>query len=258
MTLRVTVCEFHDDPIALNQDWLELAAHVKAEASDLVLLPEMPFYPWFARTRPFVPGVWQAVLDAHGDWHKRLNELAPATIIGTRPVEADSRRLNEGFVFDSNAGYRPAHRKYYLPDEDGYWEASWYQRGDGTFVPIDTGGLKVGFLICTELWFMERARAYGRAGAHLILNPRATGRATVDKWLLAGRSAAIVSGAFALSSNRVNQVGDTPEFGGQGWVIGPEGEVLGSTSQERPFVTVDIDIAQAELAKTTYPRYVLE
>jgi len=29
------------------------------------------------------------------------------------------RRLNQGFVWDQIAGYRAAHLKYYLPNEDG-------------------------------------------------------------------------------------------------------------------------------------------
>lgn len=45
-------------------------------------------------------------------------------------------------------------------------------------------------------------------------------------------------------------------LGGQGWIIGPDGEVLGMTSSEQPFVTVDIDLSLADRAKDTYPRYV--
>jgi len=50
---------------------------------------------------------------------------------------------------------------------------------------------------------MERARAYGKVGVHLIVNPRATERSTLDKWLTGGRAAAVIAGAFCLSSNRV-------------------------------------------------------
>ena len=46
-------------------------------------------------------------------------------------------------------------------------------------------------------------------------------------------------------------------FGGAGWVIAPEeGSVLGVTSRNKPFLTVKIDLAQADKAKRTYPRYV--
>jgi len=48
------------------------------------------------------------------------------------------------------------------------------------------------------------------------------------------------------------------DLGGQGWIVGPDGQVLGLTSRERAFVTVEIDLREAERAKQTYPRYVLE
>jgi N-carbamoylputrescine amidase len=258
MVLKVTVCELQDNPAGFAQDWQQLVAHVKAEASQMVLLPEMPFCPWFCRVRPFDPAAWQAAIAAHDAWLPRLAELAPALVLASRPVNPSGRRLNEGFVWEQAAGYRPAHSKYYLPDEEGFWEATWYQRGDGDFTPLESGGLRIGFLICTEVWFSERARRYGKAGAHLIVTPRATERATVDKWLAGGRTAAIVSGAFALSSNHTNPPGQLPELGGQGWVIGPDGDVLGLTSRQRPFVTVEIDPSEADRAKSTYPRDVLE
>jgi N-carbamoylputrescine amidase len=255
--MKVTVCELNDEPNAFLRDWEELLAHVKSEASDLVLLPEMAFCPWFGWTRQVDLAVWQAAIAAHDEWiEERLPELAPATVLGSRPVNKEAKRLNEGFVWTPEQGYRGAHAKYYLPDEDGYWEASWYQRGEGDFTSIQSGQLRIGFTICTELWFTERARAYGKAGVHLVAAPRATGEPTVEKWLVGGRTAAVVSGAFCASSNRVR--GEKTVFGGLGWVIGPDGDVLGVTSREQPFVTVSIDLAEAELAKQTYPRYVLE
>ena len=38
-------------------------------------------------------------------------------------------------------------------------------------------------------------------------------------------------------------------------MIGPEGDILGLTSQQHPFVTIEIDLQKAEQAKKTYPRY---
>jgi len=256
--VKVTVCELRDSPDDLERDWERLVAHVKAEGSDLVLLPEMPFYPWFAVKREFDAAVWQAAVDAHDQRQSRLHELAPALVLGSRPVTVNSKRLNEGFAWEQANGYRAAHVKHYLPDEDGFWEASWYSRGDGAFMPIQCGAVRIGFQICTDIWFTEHARAYGKQGVHLIATPRATEKATVDKWLVAGRAAAIVSGAYSLSSTRASSEGSAANFGGQGWIVGPDGQVLGLTSRQGPFVTVEIDLEEAERAKQTYPRYVLE
>jgi N-carbamoylputrescine amidase len=218
----------------------------------------MPFYPWFPRDRVFDPLVWQAAVETHARWLERLNELAPAAVLGSRPIELGGRRLNEGFLLNSEQGYRPVHAKYYLPDEDGFWEASWYRRGPQEFKPVEEAGISIGVLICSELWFMERARAYGRRGIHILANPRGTLHSTREKWLVGGRAAAIVSGAFCLSSNRSGPARGKPIYGGQGWAIDPDGEVLGVTSPDRPFLTVELDLQGAEQAKGTYPRYISE
>jgi predicted amidohydrolase len=255
--MKVTVCELNDKPDDFAHEWEQLVAHVKTQSSQLVLLPEMPFCPWFALTAAFEPNVWQSAVTAHEVWQERLSELAPAIVLGSRPVNRGEQRLNEGFVWEQHRGYCVAHHKYYLPNEQGFWEASWYSRGDGTFTLIRCGGARIGFQICTELWSMERSRLYGKEGVSLIVTPRATMKASLDKWLVGGRTTAIVSGAFSLSSNRVSSEGHSVNFGGQGWIVDPDGEVLGLTSQEQPFTTVEIDLNVAERAKQTYPRYVI-
>lgn len=243
-------------PHALERDWRRLVEHVATERSDLVLLPEMPFAPWFAVTREFDAQVWRSAVLAHDAWLERLVELAPASILGTRPVERHGERLNEAFVWSQAGGYKAAHHKYFLPNEDGFWESCWYRPGDGSFDLTPVGDARVGFQICTELWAMDQARAYGKAGAHIIATPRATPQSTLEKWLIGGRAAAVCAGAYSLSSNHVSDQGDTAQLGGQGWIAGPDGEIIGITTKGLPVVSAEIDLARAEHAKSTYPRYV--
>jgi N-carbamoylputrescine amidase len=254
--MKVTVCELNDRADAFTCDWERLVAHLQSQQSELVLLPEMPFSPWFAVSPIFEAHVWQAAVAAHNAWQERLVELAPAIVLGTRPVNRDGRRLNEGFCWTQEEGYRIAHHKYYLPNEEGFWEASWYGRGDGSFTPLQCGSARVGFAICTELWAFDQARLYGKESIHIVVTPRATPRETLDKWVVGGRAAAITSGAFSLSSNHVSSAADAVHLGGQGWVIAPDGEVLGLTSREQPFVSIELDLGASERAKLTYPRYV--
>ncbi len=253
ITMNITVCELHDDPVRLQADWARLVAHVQQMKSELVLLPEMPFHPWFAWTPDFDLAVWEAAVTAHQQWVQRLNELADAVVCGSIPATCqDRRRLNQGFVYTAASGYWPVHDKCYLPDEEGFWEASWYERGEVCFTPVEVNNLNLAFQICTELWFFRHARSFARQNVHLLLCPRATPETSVEKWVAGGRTAAVVSGAFCLSSNRAGE-----GFGGRGWVIEPEqGQVLALTSPASPFATVDIDLSVAEQAKQTYPRYV--
>jgi N-carbamoylputrescine amidase len=74
-----------------------------------------------------------------------------------------------------------------------------------------------------------------------------------------GQAAAVVSGAYCLSSNLAGKTPEGGDYAGVGWIIEPgEGKVLGLTSSGQPFLTLDIDLAEADKAKKTYPRYVLE
>jgi N-carbamoylputrescine amidase len=252
--MRVTVCELNDAPTLFSGDWDKLVSHVQSNASDLVLLNELPFSPWFGVTPNFELERWQIVVAEHDKWLKRLKELGSATVIATKPVNQGLKRLNQGFVWNEKVGYQATHSKYYLPNEEGVWEASWYHPGDGSFAVVSTEFGKIGFLICSEIWAMSRAQAYGKAGASLLVTPRASGQTTVEKWLTGGRVAAIVSGAYSLSSNRVS----SSAFGGGGWVISPDGEVLGVTSLAKPIITVEIELEATERAKQTYPRYILD
>jgi N-carbamoylputrescine amidase len=258
----VTVCQLRvEQPAGPVENWPALVTHARAQHSDLVLLPEMPFYPWPFAARRFNEMTWRTLEQAHESWLPRLSELAPAVVAGSRPVTRHGRRYNEAFLWSAAEGYRRAHEKVYLPDEEGFWEASWYERGEERF---ETAALsfevdeepRAGFLVCTELWFTEKARDYGRAGAHLLLTPRATELRTVDKWLAAGRVAAIVAGAYSLSSTHFRDNSNGASLGGQGWVIDPDGEVLAVTTPTRPFVSVEIDLERATAARKTYPRYV--
>lgn len=250
------MCQLRDERDAFEADWTELCAHVRNEQSELVLLPEMAFARWFATVRPFDARVWRETVDAHRRWEQRLGELDAPAIIGTRPVERGGRRFNEAFVANAATQPRGIHDKRYLPDEEGYWEASWYERGDGVFDLTQVHGATLGMQICTEMWMLDVSRQYGLRGADIIAVPRATPATSRERWLVGGCAAAIVSGAFCISSNRGGTSTERDDFAGLGWIIDPDGEVLATTSDSDRFVTRDIDLQHSASAKATYPRYV--
>jgi len=255
--MKITVCELPNDPAPLAESWDALVDHATAMRPDVVLLPELPFHPWVGWTKVVDPAEWIRAERSHDEYLKRLGELGAGLVLGSRPITDGDRRLNEGFVW-SDGEYTPAHHKYYLPDEEGFWEATWYARGNGSFEPAPTPVGPAGFLICTELWFTEHARAYARNDVSILANPRATEWSSRDRWLAGGRAAAVMSGAFCASSNRSGLDGTGLHWGGLAWVIDPNGEVLATTSSDHPFATVDVDLLEAQLAKETYPRYVEE
>lgn len=249
--MRVTVCELPDDVDTFAAAWTELRTFQQSGPADLLILNEVPFDSWFGSTSSFEEARWTTAVERHQQHIADLADLCTA-VIGTAPVNDGDRRYNRAFVWMPDSGVHWWRRKAWIPDEDPVYEASWY---DAAPDPPDTRTIlqaDVGVLTCTELWAMDWAAELGRGGAHIIASPRATGTTSTDKWIAAGRVAATISGAYSVSSNRVGN-----GFGGTGWIISPDGDVLGQTSRDTPIVTVDIDIQSADRAKQTYPRYAL-
>lgn len=268
--LRLAVMEAHPELRPGGRAWRTLAGRVRAAAPDLVLLGEMPFGPWIAADPDPDPEAFEASLRLHGAGIDGLSDLGAPAVAGTRPAREGDRPVNQAFLWSPAEGARPVHTKQCFPDEPGYHEARWFRRGRPGFrtsplPPPDReeagrpgGSLRTGFLICTEVWFNERARRYGREGADLILVPRVTPPGSTERWKTAVRMAALVSGCYAASSNRRGRDGRGERFGGTGWVFGPDGDLLAETSAEEPVAVADLDPSRVQRAKRTYPRYVAE
>ena len=257
--MKVTVCQLDNRPQSLDAELTALAEHVHRQQSEFLLLPEMCFFDWLAAAPNPDPGRWLQAVEAHAGRILELGRIGAKAVIGTRPVVDDGGDFrNQAFLWTPEPRVLPIHEKYYLPDEAGYWEASWYRRGEPRFEPCQVLDLTVGVQICTEMWFFEWARHFARAGTEILCIPRATPHASTRKWLVGGQAAAVCAGAWCLSSNLWNTPGAEADCGGLGWIVSPEGDVLASTDPDSPFATADIDPEFARLSKSTYPRYVAE
>jgi len=248
--MRVTVCELPHEPEALASAWAALCEHTARHSSELVLLPEFAMLEPLWQDEIFDSARWTSAQSLSDVWLHRLGELHGAHVVGTRPVTINGRPFNQGFLW-SAAGLMPLRRKFYLPDEPGSWEARWFDRGDPDFPNYRAVDCSFALNICTELWALDTYAAYAARGVQLILSPRATAAATTAKWLSVGVVAAVRSGAFSVSSNRVDPTG---ACGGVGWIIDPSGTILARTTTRSPFATVDIDLSAA--AHDDYPGYV--
>ncbi|WP_086929493.1 carbon-nitrogen hydrolase family protein [Agarilytica rhodophyticola] len=260
--MKVTVCQIdprnhNDNPLVKQLD--DLAEHIKSEDSDFLLLPEMGFSSWLAADYNVDVTRWNKAVKDHDEHIANLSALGARAVVGTRPVtKEDGNRRNQAYIWDEDQEAFAFHDKYYLPNEEGYWEHRWYQRGPKIFDIARALGMRIGVQICTEMWFMEWSRHYGALRADMICVPRATPHGSVHKWLAGGQAVAVCSGAYCLSSNLWCPPGDKVNCGGLAWVVDPEGNILAQTDENNPFATVGIDLEFARESKNTYPRYVPE
>ena len=257
--MKVTVCQLDNRPGQLDAILTELAAHIDQQQSEFLLLPEMCFHEWLAADKDPSRDHWLAAVNSHANAILELGKLGISAAIGTRPIINDAGSFrNQAYLWTAEPGVLPVHEKYYLPDEDGYWEASWYDRGERQFDLCHALDIPIGVQICTEMWFFEWARHFASLGAELLCIPRATPHGSLQKWLAGGQVAAVCAGAYCLSSNIWNPPGSKADCGGLGWIISPEGDVLAQTSEDLPFASVEVDLQIARQSKATYPRYVFE
>jgi len=259
IAMKVTVCELSDSSSQFSSDWEELKAHLAIEQPVLLLLPEMPFYRWLAADQKISEESKKECIAAHQKWLKEIERLDANYIVYSSPELIGGKFLNTAFVYSRETGHQRLHSKAYFPEEPHFWEASWFDREEPvSFKPFELEGFKIGVLLCTELWFTQHAREYGMQGVDLLLCPRATGKESVNTWLNCGKTSAVISGAYCLSSNRSGSGEKGFEWGGMGWITEPmDGALLASSSFTDKFVTKNIDLEKARQAKKEYPLYVV-
>lgn len=254
--MKISVCQLPDHLSLNHPAWARWVLHIERERPDLAVLNEMPFGSWIASRGTFDHDVAAASIRAHDSALATLHAL-PTAVIGSRPVRGKRALCNEAFLIAGSA-YEPCHHKHYFPQEAGFFEETWFTTERPGFELIEYKGLRIGVLLCTELMFTEWARHYRRQGAHVIVSPRASSMSG-GHWDTAARMAAVISGCYVLSSNRMSASrGSGPFFGGRGFAYSPTGELLAETSPVAPVVCVNIDLAQVAEAQRNYPCYVRE
>jgi N-carbamoylputrescine amidase len=256
--MKITVCELNDNRKIFEQDWKELHLYLENIETDLLLLPEMPFNKWLAANKEVSDQLKEESIKEHQIWVKELEDLNTKYVIYSAPELIDGKYFNTAFVFQKEKGHQRIHTKAYFPEEPHFWEESWFDREDSvSFEAFDLGECRIGVLLCTELWFTEKSRDYGKQNVDILLCPRATGKGSVEQWINCGRTSAIISGAYCLSSNRSGIGVNDFQWGGIGWIAEPmTGKLLEISSTERKFVTQEIDLNKTQEAKKDYPLYV--
>jgi N-carbamoylputrescine amidase len=256
--VRIAVCEMHPEMVPESDPWKVFAARVRRGQPEILLLNEMPFGPWIAAGEQPDAAVIARSQHLHDQGIAALEGLGVPWVLGSQPRNCRGRNVNEAFVWTKANGAIGVHTKQYFPDEGGFYEARWYQAGDPHFRVAEAGGLRLGFLICSELMFNEHARHYRAQGAHMIAVPRATPAVSLARWMVAMRMAAVVSGCYVASSNRGGLDSKGLRFGGSGWIVDPNGEVVAQTSEATPVVFYDLNLAFVERAQRDYPCYIPE
>jgi N-carbamoylputrescine amidase len=251
--LSIAVCELPDGLAPGDAGWRDLLARVAATRPQALLLNELPFGEWPAADPGFDLRRAGRVVAGHAEGVAALDGLDVPVLFGSTALPGENGLVNEGFV-RAGGTYRALHHKLCLPEEPGFHENSWFRPGPRSFGLFDHGGFRFAFAICSELMVPEVGRTLVRAGADVLLVPRASTAAGLERWLTVARATALVNGCYVASSNR-NGGGSPggPAFGGVGFVVDPAGEILALTEPARPLATAVLSRAALARARDGYP-----
>lgn len=256
--MKLAVCESPAAMLVDDSGWNRLVKQCESAEPDLLLLNEMPFGRWISVGEKRDSAILETSQQQHREGLERLNALGTLAVLGTYPRFEDQLSLNQAFVWTPLNGLEPIHTKQFFPNENGFHEARWFERGQQRFEVAEALGVQVGFLICTDVMFNEWARYYRHKRAHLIAVPRATPVGSETRWKTMCAAAAIVSGCYVASSNRSGIDESGMEFAGKGWIFNPIGEMIAETSPEQPVVTAELELSLVQKAQGEYPCYVEE
>jgi N-carbamoylputrescine amidase len=254
--MKITYIESPERLLPEGNEWEKIKQQIVSEKPDVLVTNEMPFGKWLSVSSNFNAQCAKDSISAHDSGIDALKKLSVPLVLSSRPVKCEGMLANEAFALISGE-YRFAHQKHYFPEEAGFYETAWFRTGQTGFDVIKFDELTVGFLLCTELMFNEWARSYRRQGAHLLVVPRATEQG-IEQWKTAASMAAIVSGCYVVSSNRVGKVNSNLIFGGKGFAFAPDGSLISETSSDNPVVSFDLDFDFVEKQQKQYPCYVRE
>jgi len=264
---------------ACTEDASENLAHAEhairgavREGALLVLLQELFATRYFCQVED--PALFDLAEPIPGPVSNRLGKLAQElgiVIVGSVfERRASGLYHNTAVVFDVDGSLAGRYRKMHIPDDPGYSEKFYFTPGDDGFTPIDTSLGRLGVLVCWDQWYPEAARLMALAGADILLYPTAIGWDSADSadeqarqrdaWLTIQRSHAIANGLPVLSCNRTGLEPDPSGatggilFWGSSFVAGPQGEVLGMASSDRPeTLLVEIDRSRSENVRRIWP-----
>jgi N-carbamoylputrescine amidase len=253
---KIAYVQWPDGLLPHSDAWEQIRRVVSDAHADILVTNEMPFGSWLPEKSEYDAVAAQRWVELHEQALGELSRLNVGAVISSRPVSFDGKLANEAFVLEG-VRYRPIHHKKFFPQEPGFFEESWFVRGMDGFDCVDVGPVRVGVLLCTELFFNEHARSYGKAGADVILTPRASGT-SLYRWKTAGSLAAIVSGACFISSNRHGPAPLGQVFGGGGFAVAPDGQPIGETNEQATLAVVTVDLETTRAHKLEYPCYVRE
>lgn len=242
---QIAACQFEPTvgDVEANLDRIEQLAGDLSEPVTFAVFPELCVTGYDLDTAS------AAKTPVPGPTTERVSEIARKTavdlVVGIPEAVGDN--IYNSLVYVSEHGVEATYRKQHLWGD----EATVFTEGtEPTTVETPIG--RVGFLLCYDLNFPERALEYSEASCD-VLAVSAAWRQSFDRdWRLLCRARALDQTCYVVGANHLgSQLGR--QHAGDSFVAGPRGDVLAATTDGVPTVSADIVPEAIEAARAKNP-----
>ncbi|MGX5201449.1 carbon-nitrogen hydrolase family protein [Aliikangiella sp. IMCC44632] len=204
-------------------------------------------------------------LNSNGKVHVFLKGLAKRLntwiVGGSHAVESNDQKRPYGrcLIYSASGELVTSYDKIHLFDVSvadntkSYRESAGCTPGKDVCV-FDTPWGKAGVAICYDLRFPELFREMVAQGAQMIFLPAAfTAKTGAAHWEVLLRARAIENQAYVIASAQAGVHENGRETWGHSCIISPHGEVIKMLKQEVGIALADLDFAQLEAYRQTFP-----
>ncbi len=214
----------------------------KYDGADFVFLPEVWTVGWhtpdFIKTAETL-GESKAV--------KMLQEIAvkyKTNIIGGSFIRKDKDNYyNTCPVINRKGDIVATYDKNHLFSYYGDNEGDYITRGSAP-VMVELDGVKLGLTICYDIRFPEIYRAYRKAGADILVNMAAWGKAKKIPWDSMTTSRAVENQSYMVALTQTGLLADNKENLGHSMIINYEGKILDEIEEIEGGVYAEVNLPE--------------
>lgn len=230
-----------------------------ARGAELVVLPEMWNCPYSNDSFPIYA---EDVSSGYAPSFSFMSDMARHNKIvlagGSIPERAGGKLYNTCFIFGKTGRLLGRHRKLHLFDIDipgkiTFKESETLTAGEKPTV-VDTEVGRLAFGICYDIRFPELASLYGSQGAQIIIYPGAFNTTTGPlHWQLLQRARAVDNQLFIATCSPARNENGPYVAWGHSTVVGPFGEILGTTDHSAGTVFAELDLDAIPIRRENMP-----
>ena len=214
----------------------------KYKGADFLVLPEVWTVGWYTPAFKETADTVEESLAV-----KMLKELAVkynVNILGGSFIRRDGYKFyNTCPVINRKGELTALYDKNHLFSYYGDNEGDYITKGSSP-VMVDLDGVKIGLTICYDIRFPEIYRAYRKAGADILVNMAAWGKAKKIPWDTMTASRAIENQTYMVALTQTGLLPDGKENLGHSMIIDYEGKILSQIDEIEGGVYAEVNLPE--------------